>query len=85
MLDILPKNIVFSEMFDSDFLYVEVCFTDQNYKRLLIEDRMNHIKNDMLLISSKRSNICKVKDYGLLPFARNTSKIWNGKYSHTKQ
>ena len=41
MLDILPKNIVFSEMFDSDFLYVEVCFPDQNYKRLLIEDRMN--------------------------------------------
>ena len=41
MLDISPTNIVFLEMFDSDFLYVEVCFTDQNYKRLLIEDRMS--------------------------------------------
>ena len=29
----------------------------------------------MLFISSKTSNIFKVKDYGLLPFAINKSKI----------
>ena len=39
----------------------------------------------MLFISSKTSNIFKVKDYGLLPFAINKSKVWSSKYSHTKQ
>ena len=29
LLDISPKNVLFSKMFDSEFSYIEVWFTDQ--------------------------------------------------------
>ena len=41
LLDILPKNFIFLETFDSEFLYIKVCFTDQNSKPLEIEDKIN--------------------------------------------
>ena len=41
ILDISPKNFIFSKTFDSEFSYIEVWFTDQNSKPLLIEDKVN--------------------------------------------
>ena len=35
------KNFIFLKTFDSEFSYVEVWFTDQNYKPLEIEDKIN--------------------------------------------
>ena len=32
---------MFLKIFDSEFLYIEVWFTDQNYKTLEIEDKIN--------------------------------------------
>ena len=32
LLDISTKNFIFSKVFDSEFLYIEACFTDQNSK-----------------------------------------------------
>ena len=31
LLDISPKNFIFWKAFDSEFSYIEVWFTDQNY------------------------------------------------------
>ena len=68
LLDISPKNFIFSNTFNSEFCYNEEWFTDQNFKPLEIEDKI-HItlvinyslkyKNDLVLSSTKRSNICK--------------------------
>ena len=41
LLDISPKNVIFLKTFNSEFSYVEVCFTDQNSKPLEIEDNIN--------------------------------------------
>ena len=38
LLDISPKKFIFLKTFDSEFSYVEVWFTDQNYKPL---DKIN--------------------------------------------
>ena len=40
LLDISPKQFTFLNTFDSEFLYVEVWFTDQNSKPLEIEDKI---------------------------------------------
>ena len=32
LLDIPPKNLIFLKTFNSEFLYIEVWFTDQNFK-----------------------------------------------------
>ena len=43
LLDIPPKNFIFLKAFDSELSYIEVCFTDQNYKPLEKEDKTkNH-------------------------------------------
>ena len=39
LLDISPKNFLFLKTFDSEFLYIEASFTDQNSKLLEIEDK----------------------------------------------
>ena len=44
LLDILPKHFIFLKTFDSEFLYIEVWFTDQNAKPLEIENKMNICK-----------------------------------------
>ena len=41
LLDLSPKNFLFSKTFNSEFSYIEVWFTDQNFKLLEIEDKMN--------------------------------------------
>ena len=41
LLDISPKNVVFLKTFNSEFLDIEVWFTDQNSKPLEIEDKRN--------------------------------------------
>ena len=41
LLDISPKHFAFLKTFNSEFLYVEVCFTDQNSKPLETEDQIN--------------------------------------------
>ena len=41
LLDISPKNFTFLKTFDSEFSYIEVWFTYQNYKLLEIEDKTN--------------------------------------------
>ena len=41
LLNISPKNLMFLKTFNSEFLYIEVWFTDQNSKPLEIEDKIN--------------------------------------------
>ena len=41
LLHISPKSFIFLETFDSEFSYIEVCFTDQNSKPLETEDEIN--------------------------------------------
>ena len=41
LLGTSPKNLIFLKTFDSEFLYIEVLFTDQNYNSLEIEDKTN--------------------------------------------
>ena len=43
LLDISPKNIIFLKPFDSEFSHIEVWFTDQNFKLLVVEDKINII------------------------------------------
>ena len=41
LLDVSPKNFIFLKSFDSEFLYIEVWFTDQNSKPIEIKDKIN--------------------------------------------
>ena len=41
LLDISPKNFIFLKIFNQEFSYIEVWFTDQNSKPLQIEDQIN--------------------------------------------
>ena len=41
LLDISPNNFIFLKTFNSEFLYIEVWFNDQNSKWLEIEDKIN--------------------------------------------
>ena len=41
LLDISPNKFVFLKTLNSEFLYTEVWFTDQNSKLLEIEDKIN--------------------------------------------
>ena len=41
LLDISPKNFIFLKTFNSEFLYIEVWFSDQNSKPLEIEDKIS--------------------------------------------
>ena len=43
LLDISLKTFMFLKTFDSEFLYIQVWFTDQNSKPLEIEDKINII------------------------------------------
>ena len=42
-LDISPKNLIFLKTINSEFLYIEIWFTDQNSKLLEIEGKMKII------------------------------------------
>ena len=41
LLDISNKNFICLKTFDSEFLYIEVWFTDQNSNPLEIKDKIN--------------------------------------------
>ena len=41
LLEISPTNFIFLKTFNSEFLYIEVWFTDQNSQPLEIENRIN--------------------------------------------
>ena len=41
LLDISPKHFVFLKIFDSEFSYIEVWFTDENPRLLEMEDKIN--------------------------------------------
>ena len=41
LLDVSPKNVIFLKTFHSEFSYTEVWFTDQNFKPLELEDKIN--------------------------------------------
>ena len=41
LLDNSPKNFIFLKKFNSEFLYIEVWFTDQKSKPLEIKDEIN--------------------------------------------
>ena len=41
LLDITPKNFIFLKLFNSQFSYIEVWFTDQSSKPLETEDKIN--------------------------------------------
>ena len=41
LFNISPKNFKFLKNFNSEFLYIEVRFTDQDYKPLETEDKIN--------------------------------------------
>ena len=41
LLDISPEKFLFLETFDSEFLYIEVWFTDQNSDPIEKEDKIN--------------------------------------------
>ena len=41
LLNILPRNFICLRTFKSEFSYIEVWFTDQNYKPLEIGDKVN--------------------------------------------
>ena len=41
LLDILPENLIFLKMFNSEFSYMEVSFANQNCNPLVIEDEIN--------------------------------------------
>ena len=41
LLDTSPENFIFLKTFDSDFLYIEAWFRDQNFSPLEIEDKAN--------------------------------------------
>ena len=41
VLQISPKNCIFLKTFDSEFLYIEVWFADQNSNPLEIKDKIN--------------------------------------------
>ena len=41
LLDNSPKNFIFLKLFNTEFSYIEMWFTDQNSKSLEIEDKIN--------------------------------------------
>ena len=41
LLDISPKHFVFLKIFDSEFSFIEVWFTDENPRLLEMEDKIN--------------------------------------------
>ena len=40
-LDISPKNFIFLKIFDLEFSYIKEWFTDQTFKPVKIEDKIN--------------------------------------------
>ena len=101
LLDISSRNLIFLKMFDSEFSYIELLFTDRNSNPLEIEEKINitAVINESIrykkwhAIHFDQERIF-VKGYGFLPFTenidRNISKNLHSKYiqellDHAKQ
>ena len=41
LLDISPNHFIFLKTFSSEFSYIEVWFSDLNYRQMEIEDKTN--------------------------------------------
>ena len=41
LLDIFPKNFISQKTFNSKSSYIEIWFTDHNFRPLVIEDKVN--------------------------------------------
>ena len=99
LLDSSPQNFKFLKTSNSECLYIEVWFTDEDSNSTEIKEKINitSINYSNTLFSSARDQIF-VKGYGFLSFAKNMgirigkniSKNLNSKYSkklidHAKQ
>ena len=78
LLNIFPENFIFLKTFNPKTLYIEVWFTDQNYKPLEIEDKINIT---LVINESKKMHYSVqprdrifVKTCGFLSFPKNMSK-----------
>ena len=77
LLSISPTNHIYTEIFRLEFSYIELWFSDQNYKPLKTEDRVN-----LTLVVNDRgikpdipvSPVICVKGYGFLSFVENVGK-----------
>ena len=50
LLDISSKSFIFLKTFNSEFSYIDLWFTDQNFKPLKIEDKINITLDFCLLL-----------------------------------
>ena len=81
LLDVLPRSVIFLKMFGSEFPYVEVWFTEQNYKPLEIGNKI--IFSYWLKFKIKTLQIWNLqiwnqvflKGYVFFSFAKNIDKI----------
>ena len=77
LLSISSTNHIYTEIFRLEFSYIELWFSDQNYKPLKTEYRVN-----LTLVVNDRgikpdipvSPVICVKGYGFLSFVENTGK-----------
>ena len=78
LLDISPENFIFLKTFNPKTLYIEVWFTDQNYKPLEIEDKINITlvinESKKMHYSVQPGDRIFVKACGFLSFPKNMSK-----------
>ena len=78
-LNISPQNFTFLKTFDSEFLHNHIWFTDQPYKQLEIEDKINSIlvinqSIKMTPYSAEARDRLFVEGYGFLSFAKTMGK-----------
>ena len=52
LLDITPKNFIFTKTFNSEFSYIEAWFSDQNSKRLEVET-VTIARNVLIMLSNQ--------------------------------
>ena len=52
LLDITPKNFIFTRTFNSEFSYIEAWFSDQNSKRLEVET-VTIARNVLIMLSNQ--------------------------------
>ena len=77
LLDISPKNFMFSKAFDSEFSCIEVWFTNQNSKQLEREDKEN-----IALVFNLKCKLLRITTHSLQPTYRtfvkaiNSQKLW---------
>ena len=76
LLDISPKNLLFSRTFKSEFSCIELWFTNQNSKPLEIEDKI--IEDQIFAKAYEFSSFAKSMGKNIV---KNISKILSSKYN----